>query len=63
MTAEQKSKLAQGLFFGALFLCLGYFLKHVAADYQPVKKSGKFVIFMGGIIVAWGIWQSLAKPK
>lgn len=63
MTSEQKSKLAQGLFFGLLFLFLGDFIKGCANDYEAVRLSGKFTKFMGGVIIAWGLWQCFAKPK
>ena len=63
MTAEQKSKLAQGLFFGLLFVCLGDYMRDIAAEYGSVKISGKISMVMGGVIVLWGIWQCRARPK
>jgi hypothetical protein len=63
MTSEQKSKLAQGLVFGLLFLYLGYFMKGCAGEYDSVKYGGKFGMIMGGVIIVWGVWQCWAKPK
>lgn len=63
MTAEQKSKLAQGLFFGLLFVYLGYFLKGCAPEYTTVKGSGKIAMVMGVLMVGWGLRQAFAKPK
>lgn len=63
MTAEQKSKLAQGLFFGLLFLFLGDFMKGCAPKYESVKDSGKFAMSMGYVIIAWGLLQCFAKSK
>ena len=64
MTAEQKSKLAQGLFFGLLFLFLGYFMKGCEGrQYAPVRASGKITVLMSGVIILWGIWQCRARPK
>lgn len=63
MTAEQKSKLAQGLFFGLLFLYLGDYMKGIAGEYGSVKMSGKISMVMGGVIVLWGILQCFFKPK
>jgi hypothetical protein len=63
MTAEQKSRLAQGLFFGLLFVYLGYFMKGCAGEYESVKSSGKIGMVMGAVIVGWGIRQALARPK
>ncbi len=63
MTAVQKSKLAQGLFFGLLFAYLGYFMKGCAPEYKSVKRSGKFAMVMGAVIVGWGVRQALSKPK
>lgn len=63
MTAEQKSKLAQGLFFGLLFLYLGDFMANIAGEYRSVKLSGKISMIMGGVIILWGILQCFAKRK
>jgi len=63
MTAEQKSKLAQGLFFGLLFVCLGYFMKGCSQEYRSVKNSGKIALVLGVVIVGWGVRQCLSKPK
>jgi hypothetical protein len=63
MTAEQKSKLAQGLFFGLLFLYIGSFMTGVAREYGSVKMSGRISMVMGGVIVLWGISQCFPKPK
>ena len=63
MTAEQKSKLAQGLFFGLLFIYLGNFIQDCSGDYDSVKKGGKAGVIMGSVILAWGLWQCFVKPK
>lgn len=63
MTAEQKSNLAQGLFFGLLFLYLGYFMKGCAGDYKSVKLGGKAGMIMGGVILLWGIRRCFSRPK
>lgn len=63
MTSEKKIKVAQGLFFGLFFLWLGDFMKGCAGEYYSVKKSGEFVVIMGGVIIVWGLWQCLSKPK
>lgn len=63
MTAERKSKLAQGLFFGLLFVYLGYFMKGCAPEHRSVKTSGKIAMVLGVVIVGWGVRQSLVKPK
>lgn len=63
MTAEQKSKLAQGLFFGLLFIYLGDFMRGCAPDYASVKYGGKIGVYMGGVIIMWGLWQCRTRPK
>lgn len=63
MTAGQKSKLAQGLVFGLLFLYLGYFIKGCAGSEDSIKITGKFVMVMGGLIVIWGAWQGFGKRQ
>ena len=63
MTVEQKSKLAQGLFFGLLFVYLGYFMKGCAPEYASVKGGGKVAMVMGAVIIGWGVRQALSKPK
>ena len=64
MTAGQKSKLAQGLVFGLFFLYIGYFMKGCAGAYVAVKNGGRFGMIMGGVIIAWGVWQCFcSRPK
>ncbi|MCE9518376.1 MAG: hypothetical protein K8R87_02225 [Verrucomicrobia bacterium] len=63
ITPEQKSKIAQGLFFGLLFLFLGNFIKGCAGEYKTVKYGGEFGMIMGGVIIAWGLWHCFSKPK
>ena len=62
MSTEWKSRLAQGLFFGLLFLYIGYSMKGCAGAYKSVKMGGKAGMIMGGVIVLWGIGQCLMRP-
>lgn len=63
MTAGQRSRFAQGLVFGLFFLYLGYFMKGCAGNYDAVKNGGKAGMILGGLMVAWGVWQLLSRPK
>ena len=63
MIVEWKSKLAQGLFFGLLFVYLGYVMKGCAPEHRSVKNGGKAAMVMGVVIIGWGIRQALARPK
>jgi hypothetical protein len=63
MIAEQKSRLAQGLFFGLLFFFLGGFMRDAGQRHRSVKRAGKAAEVMGVVIVAWGVRQAFVRPK
>ena len=63
MTAEQKSKLAQGLFYGVFFILLGDFITWAVPEVRSVKQGGKAAMILGGVMVLWGLAQLLPRRK
>lgn len=61
MTASQKSRLGQGLFFGAFFIILGSLIRYWAERGTAPYDGGRVAFFMGIVIVLWGAWALVPR--
>lgn len=54
MTVSQKSRLGQGLFFGAFFIILGSLIRYWTEKGSAPYNGGRAAFVMGFVIVLWG---------
>jgi hypothetical protein len=62
MTASEKSRLGQGLFFGAFFLVLGWLMKFWTEGGTAPNTGGRVSMAAGIILVLWGA-MVFYKPR
>ena len=62
MTASQKSRLGQGLFFGVFFILLGSLMKYWTENGTAPYNGGRAATVLGVVIVVWGA-AALFKPR
>jgi fucose permease len=63
MTADQRTKLSQGIAFGIFFQYLGYFIKDVSTKHTPPYFGGVIGMVMGFVIFAWGCSHLVAAKR
>ncbi len=63
MTASQKSRLGQGLFFGVFFVVLGCLIKFWTDRGTLQYDGGQVSMVLGIVIVLWGAFPLFSKSK
>jgi hypothetical protein len=63
MTASQKSRLGQGLFFGVFFVVLGCLIKFWTDRGTAQFYGGQISLVLGIAIVLWGAFPLFVKSK
>jgi hypothetical protein len=67
MTAAQKNRLGQSLFFGLFFIVLGSLIRYWTEKGTAPYDGGRAAFFMGIVIVLWGVsafvWSGKEKGK
>lgn len=63
MTASQKSRLGQGLFFGLFFVVLGCLMKFWNLRDDAPYYGGQISLILGIVIVLWGAFPLFSKAR
>ncbi len=67
MTAAQKNRLGQGLFFGVFFIILGSLIRYWTEKGTAPYDGGRAAFVMGIVIVLWGatawVWPGKENGK